>query len=329
MPHNRPAVARSSGPEPTPGDRAELSRAAGAPVIRAERAAWGFSNRTDLVTTADGRRLVIQRYHRRRDAEHRLSAMRQLAPLLAERDIRIPTIVATSLDAQPPSATFEVLPGEPLPVLLGFDLTGSDFPVIAAEMGRLLAQLASTPTHGVHLPRLWANPTRLAARASAWLEVIAADLPSAETAVLHRLILELPDLFEARPGVVAHGDFGPANVLVADGRISGLLDWEFARLADPLFDVAWWGWLVRFHHPDVLGAAWPAFLSARGFDGGDPLVAARIFSLQALRVLEVVNDAPARGAGVRDDWIRRLSTTLAWAPWTEWARRCVSSARRR
>lgn len=243
--------------------------------------------------------------------------MRQLAPLLAERDIRIPTIVATSLEAQPPSATFEVLPGEPLPALLGFDLSGSGFPMIAAEMGRLLAQLAATPAQGLHLPRLWANPTRLATRASAFLEAIAADLPQGETAVLHRLILELPDLFEARPAVVAHGDFGPANVLVADGRISGLLDWEFARLADPLFDVSWWGWLVRFHHPDVLGAAWPAFLSARGFDAGDPLVAARIFSLQVLRVLEVVTNAPARGAGAREEWIRRLSTTLAWARWTE------------
>ncbi|MDQ6683476.1 MAG: hypothetical protein M3Y88_09440, partial [Chloroflexota bacterium] len=67
-------MARSPGPDPTPGDRAELSRAAGAQVVQAERAPWGFSNRTDLVTTAHGRRLVVQRYRRRRDAEHRLTA---------------------------------------------------------------------------------------------------------------------------------------------------------------------------------------------------------------------------------------------------------------
>jgi aminoglycoside phosphotransferase (APT) family kinase protein len=37
-----------------------------------------------------------------------------------------------------------------------------------------------------------------------------------------------------------HGDYRPANALVSDGRITVLLDWEFAHLGDPLEDVGWY-----------------------------------------------------------------------------------------
>jgi aminoglycoside phosphotransferase (APT) family kinase protein len=43
-----------------------------------------------------------------------------------------------------------------------------------------------------------------------------------------------------RPALV-HGDFRPANVLVGDdGRITALLDWEFAHLGDPAEDLGWY-----------------------------------------------------------------------------------------
>lgn len=40
--------------------------------------------------------------------------------------------------------------------------------------------------------------------------------------------------------VLVHGDFRPANVLIRDGRIEVLLDWEMARLGDPLDDLGWY-----------------------------------------------------------------------------------------
>jgi aminoglycoside phosphotransferase (APT) family kinase protein len=40
--------------------------------------------------------------------------------------------------------------------------------------------------------------------------------------------------------VLVHGDFRPANVLIHDGRIEALLDWELARLGDPLDDIGWY-----------------------------------------------------------------------------------------
>ncbi|GAA4596440.1 aminoglycoside phosphotransferase family protein [Planotetraspora phitsanulokensis] len=39
--------------------------------------------------------------------------------------------------------------------------------------------------------------------------------------------------------LICHGDFGPWNVVWRDGRPVGLLDWDYARPADRLYDVAY------------------------------------------------------------------------------------------
>ena len=40
-------------------------------------------------------------------------------------------------------------------------------------------------------------------------------------------------------GVIVHGDLRMGNLVVADGRIAAVLDWEMAGLGDPLTDLAW------------------------------------------------------------------------------------------
>jgi aminoglycoside phosphotransferase (APT) family kinase protein len=39
---------------------------------------------------------------------------------------------------------------------------------------------------------------------------------------------------------LVHGDFRPANVLVRDGHVEVLLDWELAHLGDPIDDLGWY-----------------------------------------------------------------------------------------
>ncbi|WP_436774598.1 phosphotransferase family protein [Yinghuangia sp. YIM S09857] len=41
------------------------------------------------------------------------------------------------------------------------------------------------------------------------------------------------------PNVLVHGDFKPGNLLIRDGRVTAVLDWETAHLGDPLEDVGW------------------------------------------------------------------------------------------
>ena len=41
------------------------------------------------------------------------------------------------------------------------------------------------------------------------------------------------------PTVLVQGDTGPGNFLAEDGRVTGLVDWEFADIGDPMDDWAW------------------------------------------------------------------------------------------
>lgn len=293
--------------------RDDAERLLGTPVVDAERAPWGFTNHSYFVRTADGRHLVVQIYPRRLRARHRLRITARLGPMLQEVGISTPSLVRADLDAIPPWAVYERLPGEPITVVAGADLSDPKFPALSQEMGRLLPSFRRVNAAAVGLPRLWADPHRLATRASTWLDAARGLVGEHAEATLQRWILNLPELLRDRPAVLAHGDFGPANLLSDGGRITGVLDLELARLAHPLFDVAWWGWLVRFHTPKAFPGAWPVFLDAARETSADPLFDAQVFAIQAVRCLELVTDA-ARHRQNQVMWADRLRETLAWEP---------------
>lgn len=95
------------------------------------------------------------------------------------------------------------------------------------------------------------------------------------------------------PPCIVHGDFRPANMMVAAGRVTGVLDWEMATTGDPLCDFGvstmpeWGRWmpdeelLARYGEArgvecDPAALAWwrtlgyakvVAFLAARQADG--------------------------------------------------------------
>ena len=41
-----------------------------------------------------------------------------------------------------------------------------------------------------------------------------------------------------QPAVIVHGDLGPGNFMIQDGRIRALIDWEMVRIGHPLEDLA-------------------------------------------------------------------------------------------
>lgn len=110
------------------------------------------------------------------------------------------------------------------------------------------------------------------------------------------------------PLAFVHGDFAPINVLVAaDGTVTALLDFECAHVGDPLTDVAWWGWVVRHHHPDAWVAAWPTFCVAAGTDPerDGP-------TLRALMLGELARRAAAAVDPDRRRWLDRLTEATTW-----------------
>ena len=288
-----------------------LSALVGAPVVAAERAGWGFENRTDIVSLADGRRQVIQRLTRRAQAPRSLRLAQILPDQLAQVGIRLPRQLAADAAADPPYAVREYLSGTTAAAFMG-EVAGAV--EVASAMGKLLPQLQSASTVELRLPSGWADASRLERQARRQLSRCREMFDQATFQELAATIDEVRERFAGRQACFAHGDFCPVNALVetidhrppttdhrptaeyenrepktknhpesirprtgtpiqhppsphlqhTPLRVVGLLDVDYARVADPLYDPAWWGWVVRYHHPERWIVAWPVLLRAAG-----------------------------------------------------------------
>jgi aminoglycoside phosphotransferase (APT) family kinase protein len=65
---------------------------------------------------------------------------------------------------------------------------------------------------------------------------------------------------ERRDPVLSWGDARIGNMLFQQGRCVGVLDWEMARLMDPMMDLAWGLFLERYHTEGNNVARLPGFL---------------------------------------------------------------------
>jgi aminoglycoside phosphotransferase (APT) family kinase protein len=313
-----------------------LSAIVGAPVAAFERAGWGFENRTDVVTLADGRRLVVQRLTRPAQARRSLRLAQILPDRLATVGIRLPRQLSADAAADLPYAVREYLAGTAAAAFMG-QVAGAV--AVASAMGALLPQLRLAPTTGLRLPGDWADPARLEKRARSQLNRCRELFDQATRGELTATIDELGERFAGRAACFAHGDFCPVNALVETTdyrppttdeeprtenreprtnntehpplRVVGLVDLDYARVADPLFDAAWWGWVVRYHHPERWIVAWPELLRAAGFTV-DQATLGRVRVLQRLRCLEATDDARSAGDDAAGMWARRLHETLGW-----------------
>lgn len=75
----------------------------------------------------------------------------------------------------------------------------------------------------------------------------------------------LLDEVAARPATsLIHGDLGPAHVLAAGRRLSGVIDWADCRIGDPALDLAWLLNGTPAAFADALGAAYGVTPALRG-----------------------------------------------------------------
>src|SRR5262245_11655412 len=73
---------------------------------------------------------------------------------------------------------------------------------------------------------------------AAWLRVGSGSAhDSAWRAIRTRLLERFPN--PLGPAVVMHGDFRLSNLLVDDGRVTAVLDWELCTVGDAMVDLAW------------------------------------------------------------------------------------------
>lgn len=134
------------------------------------------------------------------------------------------------------------LPGTPDPAAI---LNGADPATLLADLARELAAIHRIPIAGLPAPAM--DTAAALAELKARFVSYGGDRPILALAV-RWLERNLPP--PAAPRLI-HGDFRLGNLLVEQGRLTGVLDWELAHLGDPHEDLAYGCMTVwRFTRPD-------------------------------------------------------------------------------
>ena len=259
-------------PEPIrPAELGDLAALLGSSIRASEPVAWGDAHATHRVWLADGRSFALRRFAGAK-ANARAERISRLMSRLARAGLPVPSPIVAEMHGGPWLLT---------PWIEG--MTGASWlgdpdraRHLADRMGRLAARLRTVELDG--------DPS----------DERGVDPPATDT---------------SGQRVFVHGDFAPINVVMRDdGEIGALLDFEHAGAGPDLLDTAWWGWVVRHHHPEAWTAAWPTFLAAAGLDR--ERVEARLHGL----VLQTLQDRAAASddADDRRRWQHRLVTARAW-----------------
>ena len=171
-----------------------------------------------------------------------------------------------------------LLPGRSLDELAG-ELPAEDLERLVVDGGELLARVHSlVPDRGVR-HELQPPDGRSLARGE---RIVEQTLGPSAVSVVERGAEFLRRELAARPApslVLAQGDWVPKHLLIDDGAIVGVIDWEFAGPASPAYNFAMWevsagdglhdrSALLRLGYarvadPDAAAAGWvPAFVVA-------------------------------------------------------------------
>ena len=253
----------------------------------------GTNNLSRFVDAASGR-FFLRVYQNTADAgqvgfEHRLLAELDRASL----PFRVPSPV-TARDGRTVAATadgrlaalFRVLPGEPLARrdVGQIRRCGEALGQLHRALARIdLAGARAWPTYG-DLERVHPLvPDPLAAVGQLGLGEIARRRVAR---IVRALAETAPGLYGTLPRQLTHGDPGPGNMLQVEGRISAVLDFEFAGPDLRAVDAAvGWYWSIG---PNWDGGRERAFGDAflEGYLGANGLTAAELSALPTLSRLE-------------------------------------------
>jgi Ser/Thr protein kinase RdoA (MazF antagonist) len=221
----------------------KIAAAFGVPVdgARAVALTGGYSNESWQVS-GPGDPVVVRRYGRLHVSSTAVAFEHALAAHVAAR---ISEVRAPLHDAQ--GATFRLVDGAYVAVFPWIDgTTGARDLATGCDAARVLARFhrAARDLHvsdGTRSTRFlglvpWLHETfkdfaaagSPIARALPWNDLIAA---------LGASTVRLAPQARALPIVIVHGDPNPENMVVADGRVCGLIDFDFAHETERIYDV--------------------------------------------------------------------------------------------
>ena len=207
--------------------------------------AGGHSNLTFGVDDAAGQTYVLRRPqlgHMLKSA-HDMGREHKIISALVDSEVPVAKTLGLCKDVDVNDAPFYIMDFVPGPVLHDIEVARS---LAESERERLswhvvdvLAALHSIDPDDVGLGDLGRKEAYLARQLKRWNKQWEAskthDIPAMEET--SRLLEEqMPEQIGA---TIVHGDYRLGNMIVGDGRIQAVLDWELCTLGDPLADVGY------------------------------------------------------------------------------------------
>jgi len=263
------------------------------------RAPWGFDHETWILGNGSPR-LVVQRRADAVDPTAPTSRSIRAAVRLVGLEVPEPDLVAS--DEGHAIVTLPFVEGRPGSELLS---GAAEAHAIGRLCGGAADALARIDPVGLELPTTWASGEQLLSAGGGWVRCCSGTLDPTARADLAGLLETAAGELDRVPARFAHGDLAPVNVLVRDGSVAALLDLDRARLAHPLYDAAWFAWVVTYHHPDIADAAWAGYAGASRLPVSRP---AAFAWLQPLQLLERAATAPTPSR--QATWSARLARLL-------------------
>ena len=257
----------------------------------------GFSNLT-AITTIGAQRCVIKAATsvlKRADVRREATLLQQLHA----SDLSIPRLLARVEDEEWTIAVTGWVAGEHGLAVL--EHTPEQLEAIYCALGLLLANIHRTRISAPTLAPQLADRMRDALARLPALE-LESDLRAALLDGLQHPIWRTP------PQGLAHGDAGLHNLLW-DGRITALLDWEWAGWGTPLLDLAWLYWTIQWRR--LPPALWNSFLA--GYDAGPALAHGATPAEMRALVLGQIASILVRTHSqptAWEEWQRRLCWTM-------------------
>jgi aminoglycoside phosphotransferase (APT) family kinase protein len=273
-----------------------IESATGAEVQRLERRPGGGSHQAYAVELSDGRstRSCFLRFDQARPKPWNPYSLQREAEVyraLAGTDVPVAAVLAVAaemqavlLAAMPGAAAFATI-ADPLVQQRLMDELCEKLVALHALDARALAIPSFGPvgTIGDHLVEeldIWeamyrndADPDPLLTAAFLWLRANPPEVGG--------------------PPSLLQGDTGPGNFMHQDGRITALVDWEYAHLGDPVEDIAWVSTRSAQEPPPDL----PAFVAEYERRSGRRVPAARLRYYQVLVELRIGVLYARRSAG--------------------------------
>lgn len=227
------------------------------PPFRFSLLAGGHSNLTFGCDDAAGARYVVRRppLSTRLQSAHDMAREHRIMSALADTAVPVPPTFGLCQDPSVTGADFYVsgfVDGH----VLGGSTDGAEVPdhqraLLGRRVADILAELHHIDPDDVGLGDLGRKDAYLERQMKRWVRQWEAS-KAGDLSGMDECVRLLEQNMPSQQGAsIVHGDYRLGNMIVADGDVRAVLDWELCTLGDPLADVAYVlnNWLA----PDEIG----------------------------------------------------------------------------